>query len=85
MSGLLTGAYVSPPDVRAFFGPAATAAGPPQGVDAAPRMDRSDAAPALVVPLVVTAATGLVLGLADLGGIFSLTAAVAGAVTGGAP
>jgi multicomponent Na+:H+ antiporter subunit D len=44
-----------------------------------------DAAPAMVVPLVVTALLGLVLGLGDLLGVFELAALVADGVFGGGP
>jgi multicomponent Na+:H+ antiporter subunit D len=72
LSGLLTAAYLFPIVVRAFFRPG------PAGA-------RSDGGPSLAVPLAVTAGTGLVLGISNFGGIFSLTETVARAVTGGAP
>jgi multicomponent Na+:H+ antiporter subunit D len=47
--------------------------------------DHGEASALMVVPLCVTAALGLVLGLGDLTGIYELAGNVATAVTGGAP
>jgi len=47
--------------------------------------DHGEASPLMVVPLCITAATGLVLGLGDLTGIYELAARVGNAVVGGGP
>jgi multicomponent Na+:H+ antiporter subunit D len=77
-AGLLTAAYLFPVVYRAFFRPL------PDGA-AVPVAERGwrDASPLLVVPLVVTATLGLVLGLGDPLRIFALAELVAGAVFGG--
>jgi multicomponent Na+:H+ antiporter subunit D len=75
-SGLFTAGYLFPVVYRAFFRPLSPdALAHPHG----------EASPLMVVPLCVTAVTGLVLGLVDLGGVYSIAASVAEAVTGGAP
>jgi multicomponent Na+:H+ antiporter subunit D len=72
-SSVLTVAYLFPIVYRAFFLPS------PQGAE------RAEARPAMVVPLTITAALSLVLGLGDVLGVFSLTSSVATAVTAVAP
>ncbi len=47
--------------------------------------DHGEASPLMVVPLCITAALGLLLGLGDLTGIYELAANAAAAVTGGGP
>jgi multicomponent Na+:H+ antiporter subunit D len=72
-SGLFTAGYLFPIVYRAFFRPLP---------DDTPR---GEASPLMVVPLCITAAMGLVLGLGDLLGVYELAGAVAAAVTGGTP
>ncbi|GGI05246.1 complex I subunit 5 family protein [Egicoccus halophilus] len=75
-SGLFTAGYLFPVVYRAFFKPLS---------DEARAHPHGEASPLMVVPLCVTAVTGLLLGLGDLGGVYSIAADVAAAVTGGAP
>ncbi|MEX0952891.1 MAG: proton-conducting transporter membrane subunit [Nitriliruptoraceae bacterium] len=75
-SGLLTAAYLFPIVHRAFFRPSRESA---EAVATS-----VDASPLMVVPLSITAAVALLLGLGDLFGIQELAAGVAGAITGGA-
>ena len=70
-SGLLSAGYLFPIVYRAFFRP------PPEPVV------RDEASPLMVVPLVVTATVGLLLGFGDLLGFGELAAGVAAAVFGG--
>jgi multicomponent Na+:H+ antiporter subunit D len=70
-SSVLTAAYLFPIVYRAFF-----VAAPEGSV-------RGEATPAMVVPLTVTAALSLLLGLGDVSRMYTLTSAVAAAVTGG--
>ena len=64
--------------------PVAAATAAPEAADAPARGWR-DASPLMVVPLAVTAVTGLVLGLGDPTGVYEIAARVAVAVTGGGP
>jgi multicomponent Na+:H+ antiporter subunit D len=73
--GLFTAGYLFPIVYRAFFRPA------PLLVTDQPGTPR-DASPLMVVPLCVTAALGLLLGLGDLFGVYGITSEVAAAVTG---
>ncbi len=72
-SGLFTAGYLFPIIHRAFFRP------PPEGAA------RGDATPLMVVPLVITAAIGLALGLGDVFGFFDIAEGVSASVIGGAP
>lgn len=72
-SGLLTAAYLLPVVHRAFF----------RRSPAFP--ERGEASLAMVVPISITAAAGLLLGLGDVFSLGELSSAVARAVTGGAP
>jgi multicomponent Na+:H+ antiporter subunit D len=72
-SGLFTAGYLFPIVYRAFFKPLP---------DDSPK---GEASPLMVVPLCITAATGLLLGLGDLFGVYGLAGDVAADVTGGAP
>ncbi|MFA9446903.1 complex I subunit 5 family protein [Egicoccus sp. AB-alg6-2] len=73
-SGLFTAGYLFPVVYRAFFKPLS---------DDARAHPHGEASPLMVVPLCVTAVVGLLLGLGDLGGIYSIAGEVAGSVTGG--
>jgi multicomponent Na+:H+ antiporter subunit D len=77
-SGVLTAGYLFPIVVRAFFRP-------PPGGEPRPLGLRGEASPLMVVPLALTAATGLALGMGDLFGVFELATREAAAVIGGAP
>jgi len=98
-AGLLTAGYLFPIVHRAFFRPAPASVTAAHGDaqegtyggtavltaaqgDTLQRQAR-DADPRMVVPLVVTAALGLVLGLGDPLGVLELAAGVAAAVFGG--
>ncbi len=99
-SGLLTAGYLFPVVHRAFFRPSrdrvgaehvtsgAHSAGAHSAVGLAPAGSApsrwSDADPRMVLPLVTTAALGLLLGLGDLFGVYHLADMVAAAVFGGA-
>ena len=94
-AGLLTAGYLFPVVHRAFFraAPERVTAGAPARsiVDAhGPTAGRpatgrwKDADPRMVLPLVATAALGLLLGLGDLFGVYALAETVAAAVFGGA-
>jgi len=99
-AGLLTAGYLFPVVHRAFFRPSPTHAhaavahadghGDTADVSHAPdhSADRShaarDADPRMVVPLVITASLGLLLGLGDPLGVLELARGVAAAVFGGA-
>lgn len=72
-SGLLTAAYLLPIVHRAFF----------RRSPAFP--ERGEASLAMVVPISITAAAGLLLGLGDVFSLGELSSAVARAVTGGTP
>ena len=72
-SGLFTAGYLFPIVHRAFF------RSPPEGAP------RGDATPLMVVPLVITAALGLALGLGDVLGFFEIAEGVSAGVVGGAP
>ena len=72
-SGLFTAGYLFPIIHRAFFRP------PPEGAP------RGDASPLMVVPLVITAAIGLALGLGDVLGFFEIAQGVSAGVIGGTP
>jgi multicomponent Na+:H+ antiporter subunit D len=76
-SGLFTAGYLFPIVYRAFFRP------PAAGSPAALATGR-DASGLMVVPLCITAALGLALGVGDLFGVGTLAADAAAAVTGGA-
>lgn len=97
-AGLLTAGYLFPIVHRAFFRPAPAHvlahAGPGDSgtdghghdvshADAAPASGWRDADPRMVVPLMVTATLGLLLGLGDLFGVYALADLVATAVFGG--
>jgi multicomponent Na+:H+ antiporter subunit D len=79
--GLFTAGYLLPIVYRAFFRPAPL----PITAETVPphARVRRDADRRMVVPLVVTATLGLLLGFGDLFGIYELTSQVAAAVTGG--
>jgi multicomponent Na+:H+ antiporter subunit D len=96
-AGLLTAGYLFPIVHRAFFRPSlAPAPVAHTAAHAEPRSAlteitaeghapaRRDADPRMVVPLVITASLGLVLGLGDPLGVLELTRGVAAAVFGGA-
>jgi multicomponent Na+:H+ antiporter subunit D len=81
-AGLLTAGYLFPVVHRAFFRP-----GPPDAHGAAEEATAGrwrDADPRMVLPLVITAGLGLVLGLGDVLGVYALADLVATAVFGGA-
>ncbi len=80
-AGLLTAGYLFPIVHRAFFRPSPEPADPTSSDEQSPA---DDASPLMVVPLCITAAIGLLLGLGDLFGVGELAAGVAQAVTGGA-
>ena len=98
-AGLLTAGYLFPVVHRAFFragpeqvptddhAPSVTPSGTSTVATmttTAPPRARRDADRRMVVPLVVTAALGLALGLGDLFGVFALAELVASSVFGGA-
>lgn len=76
VGGLLTASYLFPVFYAAFFKPAP---------DPAEAKKYGEASPAMVVPLCITAAAVVLMGLGDLIGIQELAASVAAAVMGGAP
>jgi multicomponent Na+:H+ antiporter subunit D len=80
--GLFTAGYLLPIVYRAFFRPAPEPV-IAESVEAGVSV-RRDADRRMVVPLVATAALGLLLGLGDLTGIYELTSQVAADVTAGA-
>jgi multicomponent Na+:H+ antiporter subunit D len=73
LTGVLSVAYLMPIVHRAFLRPAS---GP---------MPDKEASPTMVVPLTVTAALVVVIGLSDVFGVFSLAEMVGALVTGGRP
>jgi multicomponent Na+:H+ antiporter subunit D len=75
LSGVLTAGYLFPIVVRAFLRPE-PADGP---------VVRGEASPLLVVPLVVTAAGGLAMGLGDVFRVFELATGSASLVLGAGP
>jgi multicomponent Na+:H+ antiporter subunit D len=93
-AGLLTAGYLFPVVHRAFFRPLPvhahahatgdTTAHGHSGEDVLPGRGWRDADPRMVVPLMVTAGLGLLLGLGDLFGVYALADLVATAVFGGA-
>jgi multicomponent Na+:H+ antiporter subunit D len=85
-AGLLTAGYLFPVVHRAFFRPlpAHASAHDHAGGDVPPDRGWRDADPRMVVPLMVTAGLGLLLGLGDLFGVYALADLVATAVFGGA-
>lgn len=95
LAGLLSAGYLFPVVYRAFCVPAPTPtpAPAPAGADVADESGGhapggggrrfAEPSPLLVVPLALTAFTGLLLGLGDLFGVGELVADVAAAVTGG--
>ena len=93
-AGLLTAGYLFPVVHRAFFRPLPlevhahatghTAAHGHGAEEAPPERGWRDADPRMVVPLMVTAGLGLLLGLGDIFGVYALADIVATAVFGGA-
>ena len=76
-SGLFTAGYLFPVVFRAFFRPL------PAGQTAPARGERRDAARRMVVPLSLTAAFALLLGLGDLSGVYELADAIGDSVAAG--
>jgi multicomponent Na+:H+ antiporter subunit D len=88
LSGVLTAGYLFPIVARAFFRPlptARTGAVATVGRSGRPTPPGGEAPPLLAVPLAVTAAAGLVMGLGDVFRVFELATASAAAVVGVLP